>query len=257
MMSRSAVTDGRLDRSFVAERGAYLTDERERYCATPTESLSASPASAVSEDSVVPRSQYAGLDCVACNCVLCGKEFRKCVSPRGDFPDFSLFQHHGMGWHLAGRSIPLLVLPFYSREAIESFLQDLRSTVVVRTHAWWSTQCFAGRPRSSCLQGTNPHQQGYHLFSQTKGEWCMFLMLEAPGGLDGFWTDQVVMLEVRRLLGCLSDVDFVKRMRPVGNGASGELVPHDHLRHWMDGREEVLQKCEYEMVEPPDGWLMF
>lgn len=256
-MSCSLVAVSHPSHSFGTESTFHLMEdkERQRRCASPTESLSASSSSAsvTSEDSVDFHTDAVELECVACQCFLCGREFRSCLQPRGEYPDFSLFLHNQLGWNLSGPSVPALVLPFSSGDAMRTFWSLLRTSLTVRAHVWWSARCYAGQPRSFCLNGTEL-DEGYDDFGffRGPGECCMLVVLDPPEGLDGFWTDETATLEIRRLLGCLAPSGIVDVLTPVDYCASGELVPHAHMRTWMSARSGFLTRCRHEVIEPPE-----
>lgn len=195
-----------------------------------------------SEDSVTFHTGYAELECVACNCYMCGIEFRGVVEPRkgSEFPFVFMADPTGHCWILEERSIPVLTLSFSSSRDMKQFHALLDTTLMRRSSLWWSSECWAGRPRSS----PSCDDEG-------PGLCAMLVAVHAPGGLDsGLWSDDTVLREVRRILGCEDDGVYRRLFADVRSDAVLELVPISKWLSWDMERGEVLSRVPSYIMEP-------
>lgn len=200
----------------------------------------------------MPSTMWCGpRECLAMGCNGCGKQFHAGVFPKGNYPNFNLLDSHGSDWHLAGPSVPAVLLPFDCLEDMMTTWHLFSSVVSARTHAWWSTQCH--QLGTAPPFTTHPFEVPEGMADRAmwgNGDCCMLLMVDSTSfTFQGTVRDTDVMGRLQMWFGCVANHVFAELIKHVRFGASVELVTLSGLKSWMRERKSFLLGTQYELVE--------
>lgn len=194
--------------------------------------------------------RYETRGCHASGCNGCGKQFHSSVFPKGNYPNFNLLEYHGSDWHLAGPSVPAVLLPFDCLEDMMTTWHLFSSVVSARTHAWWSTQCCQSRTAHYSSHISEVHEGVADRSEWGNGDCCMLLMVDSSTfTFQGTVRDTDVMESLQMWFGCVAKHVFAELIKHVRFGASVELVTLSGLKSWMRERKSFLLGTQYELVE--------
>lgn len=204
-------------------------------------------------------SEHAELYCVASGCRYCGKELLGCVKPKGAFNWIDLRIQAGLELEFLEPCIPVLSLSFASYEKMMQCWGILQSGLAASMRVWWSKPCLAGSPRSDPSVYFDDGSDEYRayidsLLCKWRSKWsygeCTMLIVprELYNPIKGRWTDQILVLEIRRLLGCLQEDWFAAVVGTLEwkSLAQCELVPVSKLELWLGERQRILDGCDWE-----------
>lgn len=205
-------------------------------------------------DDNVTASEHATLYCVASGCRYCGKELFNCVKPKGSFNWVDLRLQAGLELVFFEPCVPVVSLTFASYEKMMHCWDMLEKCLATPMRVWWSKACRAGSPRTvdeTVFVDDRSREDYYHYL---RGEWgyddCTMVIMprELHNPIQGRWVDHTLVLELRRLLGCLPPQLFQRVVSALDSKsvAQCELVPVFALQRWLDERERVLDGCQWQ-----------
>ncbi len=219
---------------------------------SPEEATGEQPVCADGTEALVLSNIRCGIqECLAWGCNGCGKQFHAGVFPRGNYPNFNLLQCDGVDWHVAGPSVPVVLLPFDCLEDMMTTWHLLSSVVSAQTHAWWSTQC---RQLGTALPfTTHPFEVPESMADRStwgNADCCLLLIADSSSfTFQGTVSDTDVMERLQMWFGCVAKHVFAELIKHVRFGASVELVTLSGLKSWMRERKSFLLGTQYELVE--------
>lgn len=218
--------------------------------------------SPVYDSDVMARSEYALLQCAACNCNLCGKEFMQFMFTERKLEWFDLLREDPyrdiriLG-SATDASTPFYILSFSSLKKRNYFeqcvLANLRRYGAKSVTFWRSDECFAFTPRSGGSGNDDPFGKAMAMrFSGTSyGEVSPIvytLLVHVPVTYAHQWTYDKLYAHLCALFGSLE----VKQFGEVFSAAAVEFVLESEVQSWVAGKQDVLlcyESITFEVTE--------